>query len=112
MSNKVKEVLKKFYIEHHMDSKWYKPNEPIDDADLKEFLRDADVVNRKEEGGSRWWNNEVIVAKIGDRYFEYADAYTTGDMSPEEAGWEFDWSTVDEVEPYKEIITVTKYRRK
>jgi hypothetical protein len=29
-----------------------------------------------------------------------------------ETGWEFDWHSLVEVEPYQEVITVTKYRTK
>lgn len=58
----------------------------------------------------RWWDEIETVSKYGDKYFRYYGASANRDESIYELGWEFDWDSVEEVEPYEETITVTKYR--
>jgi hypothetical protein len=111
MSN-IKDRLIAAYKEAYKNESWFDPNEEFTDGELIDILTEADTVFSKKVSGSRWWDNTQEVVRIGDKYFEYMGATTTGDMSAWEAGWEFDWSTVVEVEPYQETITITKYRRK
>jgi hypothetical protein len=107
----VKEKLKSIWTQYYKDNKWYDGEEPTD-GDLLDFLNEGNIVQNKKLSGSRWWNNMNRVSEVEGVYFSYDWAETTGDMGIWEAGWEFNWSSLREVEPYDEVITVTKYRYK
>lgn len=84
------------------------------DSDLEDLLfYELEQVHAEAAGSRRWWN---IVFKVAKLPFEYSDkgylligfygAETTGDDSPREAGWVFDWSFIHEVEPKKVTVTI------
>jgi hypothetical protein len=104
------EKLKDIFIEKYKNEKWFHIGK-IDQWSLLELLEDAEVMQEKYISGSRWWDNIEKIVRIEDTFFRYEWARTTGDMGAQEAGWEFDWDTLDEVIPYTETITVTKYKR-
>jgi|ERR1700749_2239198 len=107
-----KEKLKSLYIEYFKDEKWLNPND-ITDSELVDFLNESNTVSQVVTSGSRWWDNIEKVADVeGLGYFKYEWAKTTGDMTAREAGWEFDWNSLAEVEPYTETVTITRYRLK
>lgn len=108
----VKEKLKILYKEHYKDNEWLDSNEEPSDGDLLDFLNEGNIKRDDKTSGSRWWNNLRRITEIDGRYFQYEWAETTGDMGIWDAGWEFDWGSLVEVEPYTEVITITKYRRK
>lgn len=110
--SKIKEELKSLYTEYHKDNEWFYVNEEPSDGDLLDFLNDGNLKKDDKHSGSRWWNNMERIVEIEGRYFRYHWAETTGDMSIWDSGWEFDWNTLVEVEPYQETIIVTKYRTK
>ena|SRR6478735_12495823 len=107
-----KEKLKSIYKEHYKDNEWFDSTEGPTDADLLDFLNDGNCLRDDKVSSSRWWNNMRRIVEIEGTYFQYIWAETTGDMGIWDTGWEFDWSTLQEVEPYTETITVTKYRSK
>lgn len=81
-----------------------------DDKELAEFLCfELDGIHTEELGSRRWWNDIQVIHKIGDRYFSISSARTTGDDSPYDVGFEPDISTLKEVKPVTETITITKY---
>lgn len=108
----IKEKLISTYKEYCKDSSWINPTEEPSDGELIDFLSELDTVYEKKVSSSRWWNNIEKVSEFEGTYFSYMWAETTGDMGIWEAGWEFDWSSLREVEPYTDTVIVTKYRYK
>lgn len=80
------------------------------DSELLEILRGYDVLHEEKIDMHRWWNEYRYVIKIGDKYVGYVYAETTGDMSPWEAGYEFDPDSICEMER-REKITVTYVKK-
>lgn len=82
---------------------------PVDEPNMLEVLREVgEEVENEITQKHRWYSDSRIVRKIEGRYISYAWAMTHGDESVRDLGWDFDWSSVIEVEPYE--VTVTKYR--
>lgn len=76
-----------------------------DDLNVEEVLLYGDTVYTKVDGEHRWWNDVFRVVNVGGTLIGCRGAQTTGDMSPRETGWEFDWNSLCEVER-KEVVTV------
>jgi len=108
----VKEKLISLRAKCLREDNWSDADDEPTDGDLIDFLEEGSVNYERKVSGSRWWDNIEKVSEVEGTYFRYLSARTTGDMSAWEAGWQFDWSTLEEVEPYTETITVTKYRPK
>lgn len=106
IKDKLKEAVKIAF----KNKKGFKEEYLDNDPDLIEYLQNGEI-SRESIGHSRHWEDMVIISKIGNRYFSFCGAVTTGDSSPEEKGWEFDWDSLEEVEPYEQIITITKYKK-
>lgn len=58
----------------------------------------------------RWWDEVTKIAQYGDKYFQYIWAEANRDEHVKDLGWDFDWNSVVEVEPYEETVVVTKWR--
>lgn len=83
----------------------------VDDGDYLMLLDDeGECLSEEMVGSSRWWDDIYRVIQIGGKLIGYASAATTGDDSAYDKGWEFDKSSIEEVEEYEETITVKKYR--
>lgn len=65
-------------------------------------------VYEEETGSRRWWIDTFKVVKLGDLLIGFDYAKTTGDDSLSDIGWEFDESTICEVEQYEH--KETRYR--
>lgn len=78
-----------------------------DDA-YYELLTSRPILYEQTDGTHRWWIDILKVTNIGGRLIGFYDAQTTGDNSPHEAGWEFEASSICEVEAYE--VTKTHYR--
>ena len=86
-------------------------NKPVED--LLELLFDIDVVYDEPDGDyHRHWDihNVVKEIKIDDKtyYIRYEQAYSSGDSSPYDLGWEFDPQTVcfaDKRVETREVVT-------
>jgi len=76
------------------------------------LLYEAEKEVKLSRHSHRWWDEVETVGKYGDKYFLFYKAHANRDESVEDLGWEFDWGSVEEVEPYEETITVIKYRTK
>lgn len=83
----------------------------ITDEIIIDTIRCAKKVWEGDEDEHRWWVNTFKVVKIGDMLIGFGNAKTTGDNSPSEVGWEFDPSTICEVEP-KEVTTTVYVTKK
>ena len=80
-----------------------------DDNELLDLLRDYNALYEERISEHRWWNTFWYVIKMEDKYIGYVYAETTGDMSPREAGWEFDPDSICEMKPQiKTIVTYVK----
>lgn len=75
------------------------------DDRIIEAIMDEKIIWRGDPQKSRWWIEYFSVVEIGGMFIGFWDAETTGDLSPTEAGWEFNSNSIVEVEPY-EIKTV------
>jgi len=76
------------------------------DDELLEVLRNNKMLFEEKISEHRWWNEHRYIIKVGDVYIGYIYAETTGDMSPREAGYEFDPDSICEMKPIQKTITV------
>ncbi len=98
--------IKQWLIEYNQSKGW-----GTTDADLFETLQECGkLVSEETIDSRRHWDEIEKVVKIEDKYISYGAAYTTGDLSPREAGWEFDINTIQEVFPQEETITKIVYK--
>lgn len=81
-----------------------------DDSNIREVLLYGDTVYERVDGSHRWWNDVFRVVDVGGLLIGCWDAQTTGDNSPSEVGWEFDWNSLCEVE--RRDVTTTVYEAK
>ena len=69
------------------------------------MLRNYDELHEERISEHRWWNEVRHVIKVGDKYIGYVYAETTGDMSPPEAGYDFDPDSICEMKQIQKTIT-------
>jgi hypothetical protein len=81
---------------------------PDTDHEIIETIREGDHVWTGDRSDRRWWTDCFTVVNVDGMLIGFADAETTGDDSPRDRGWEFDQSTICEVEAFER--TVTEYR--
>lgn len=74
------------------------------DSALEEFLTYATPIYQEPLSHHRWWNLVFKVAEVNGVLIGFTDAETTGDNSPNDAGWSLDWNSLCEVRP-KEVVT-------
>ena len=97
MNEKIKEHLVRFCTREGFGT---------DDDVLQEVLLEADEVYSKEISQHRWWVTYFTVVRIDGMLIGFTSARTTGDNTPSEAGWEFDPSTICEVEAHEKTVIV------
>ena len=76
---------------------------------ILEILNENNVYS-ESVGHSRHWEDYFCVANINGHYIGYNDVSVTGDMNKSEVGFEFDFKSLCEVEPYE--VMETKWREK
>lgn len=79
----------------------------FDEDTLIEFLIDSGEVYRSASDDHRLISYYDKVVSIGHKYFSFVWATAHGDASIYDQGFEFDWSTVFEVEPKE--VKIIKY---
>ena len=95
-------------IKQHLIAVAAKNNWPTDNDTLIEILTEANEVYVKKVSDSRWWYTEFIVAEVDGMLIGYEYAKANRDESVRDLGWEFDESTICEVEAVQETVTVYK----
>ena len=98
MDIKIEKLLEDYCIEKGF-TKWENDNELLD------ILRDLKEVKEELIEKHRWWNEYEYIVKLGDTYIRYIYADTTGDMSPSEAGYDFNPDLICEMEQIEKTIT-------
>jgi len=88
---------------------------PTDEVAEEILLYCYESQEETERHPGRWWDELAVVGKYGDKYFAYEYfAYGWASVNRDESvfdlGREFDWSSVEEVEAYTEMVEVRKYR--
>jgi hypothetical protein len=101
MNEKIKQHLVKYN-----QSKGYS----IDDDTLVETLFNVPVIGEQDEEEHRWWIQFTCFVEIDGMIIGFERAKSTGDMSVNEMGWEFDPTTIFEAEKYP--ITIMGFRAK
>ena len=79
---------------------------------ILDALRNCDEIQSTTVNRRRWWEDRFTVVNLGGMLIGFMDAHTTGDNSPSDVGWEFDWSTVCEVEEKERTEVVKFYAKK
>lgn len=82
------------------------PEEP--GKETKEILENYPIIFNDPPCEKRHWKEIPTIYRVGDCCIRASIAETTGDLSPEEMGWEFDPNSMAVVYPVR--IMVTKYR--
>jgi len=77
-----------------------------DEATIIESIREGKRIWRGNESKRRWWNEYTYVVEINGMLIGYRDAETTGDMSAQETGFEFDTGSIREYEAKEQTVTV------
>lgn len=87
------------------DKSWYAPITNEQGALEVLLMSDYNVIDRSSR---RWWTDVEVVAEFPTEektyYIGWMDAETTGDLTAEERGWEFDPSTIKEYEQVEKVI--------
>lgn len=96
MSEKIREHVRQYNVREFDDAS--------DDA-IIETIRDAKVIWSKMTTSRRWWDEEFRVVEIDGMLIGYDGADTTGDESATDKGWEFDPSSICEVEAKQVVKT-------
>lgn len=110
MDKRIKDILQKDNELNYKEKSWYTPIETDDDA-LEYLLEGGEEVAQIDEDERRWWVDFTVIKKFktGDneyQYIGYRDAYTTGDPSPTDLGWEFDKDSIKLYEMTEEEKTI------
>lgn len=106
------EEIKK-YLANYSKEQWPQHGTPDinNDNQMMEILTGSGKELAEQDRDSyRHWDEITIIKQIGDKVIGYSWADGTGDMSIFDKGWEFDWDSVAEYEPYQ--VTVTAYKLK
>ena len=95
MDEKVKKHLIKY-----CNSKGY----PIDDETLFEVIMEGKNLHREEVSQHRWWNNYLYVVEIDGMIIGYVYGEANRDVSMSDLGYEFDSSSICEMEPVEKVV--------
>jgi len=79
--------------------------------DLLELLQESDRVYREEIGTHRWWNEYRYTVDVKGRLIGYIYAEANSDESVYELDYEFDPSSVCDMELAEMVITVYRPTR-
>jgi hypothetical protein len=91
----------KAHLEKYAKSKGW----PTTTDTLIDIARDCgNRVHREEFDTRRWWVEYLYVREIDGMLIGYYDAETSGDMSADERGYEFDPSTICEMKPVEKVV--------
>lgn len=82
----------------------------IDKWTLYEYLRECEEVSNIIHYQSRWWNEHIVVVKIGPKFIRYMGASSNGDWTARDQGWQFEINSIDFVYPTE--VLETKYLKK
>ena len=93
-------------IKNHVTSYCQKKGWTTSEADLIETIREAKEVWTGNDDEHRHWIEYDAVVEIDGMFIQFISAKGAGDMGVYDAGWEFNESSIIEVEP-KEIKIVT-----
>jgi hypothetical protein len=100
--SKTKEELKQIVRDYCTYRGW-----EDSDANMEEILLYGDAIYEESRGSHRWWNDIFRVVDLGaGQLIGCMSAATTGDLSPSETGWEFDWNSLCEVKSREVTVTV------
>ncbi len=83
--------------------------EEDNELELLCFLRELDEVSKYNRTQYRWWHTYTKVVQLQDRFLQFTDAETTGDMNAIDTGWEWD-GILTEVFPHTTTIVTTVYK--
>ena len=95
----IPEVIKKHIEEYAISKKW-----GTDERTLIEIITEGKQVHSEITDSHRHWDDVFKVVEINGMLIGFDSAHTTGDMSPGEAGWEFDKSSICEVVKKEKVI--------
>ena len=95
-------------VEKHLQAYCVVKGFEPDRSNLKEALVGAKEVWEGDEDEHRWCIFTSRVVEVDGMLIMYNWGKCTGDNSLEDAGFEWDWDSVFEVEPHE--VTVTHYR--
>ena len=94
----------KEYIIEYLTSIGDSPTEDY----IMDIIRYGKTVSTEIVGQHRWYDDQLKVTKIGDRFVGFLDYYMTGDACASDMDLEFDWESVSFYESYE--VIVTKYK--
>lgn len=98
-------------IREHVIKYLEKHGEQTTDDDIVEAITDSAEVWIGDADRHRWWDNHFKVVNVDGMLIGFDWATTTGDDSASDKGWEFDPSSICEVEE-KQVTTTIYSRRK
>ena len=77
------------------------------------MIKNASTILIYEEKMSshRWWDDYFVVMEIDGKLIGFETARTTGDLTPDEVGWEFDTDTICEVIKEEKLVYIYKPKK-
>ena len=102
---KNKEILD-FLKQYALEKYNWNINKP---REFHELLNEETIVYEENAYSSRHWEEVDKVAEIDNTFISFTTAYTTGDLTPHEKGWEFDLDSIHEAEQHEETRVVVTY---
>lgn len=78
---------------------------PENNPNMLEVLREeGQTISSETTGESRWWSDLTVTRFIRGKFIQFQWAKANRDESLHDIGWEFDWSSVIEVESYPKTV--------
>jgi hypothetical protein len=98
-------AIKQHVSEYNRSKGW-----GTEDSDLIATITDSyEIWDDPNVDSHRWWDNFFRVVDVNGMKIGFLWASTTGDDSAKDKGWEFDPSTICEVEEKTETRVITTY---
>ena len=96
-------------VEQHLEQYCKNEGWKIESGILLEILQGAKRLARKEINQCRWWNEYLYVVEINGMFIGYVYAEANRDESMSDLGYEFDFSTICEMQLVEKIIEDYEY---
>lgn len=100
--------VERHLIEYNKSKGW-----GITEDKLIETLTEAvytDLVHEEISSSHRWWVEYLTVVKVDGMLIGFGTAKTSGDMSVDERGWEFDPDSIGEMIETERVVKVYEWK--
>ena len=104
MDKKVKQHL----IKYNRSEGWNSTEDALIETLME--ARHTNLVHEEISSRRRWWVEYLTVVRIGGMLIGFETAKTSGDMSVDERGWEFDLDSIGEMVETEKVVKVYEWK--